>query len=199
MPRIPFEEVVRFHGHVCPGLAIGYRMALAGLAALKEIRAEDEDLVAIVENDACGVDALQFLTGCTFGKGNLIFHDYGKSVYTLFSRKTQQGVRVAWHGRSVPPEMADNRQAVTDWILRVPASEAMDVRLVKIDEPEKARIHESVRCDVCRERVMATRIRKFENQTLCIPCWMKLADYSIQGGKSCKPVSLSSRRRFTRT
>jgi len=150
-------------------------MALAGLAALSERKAEDEEVVAIVENDACGVDALQFLTGCTFGKGNLIFHDYGKSVYTLFSRKTQQGVRVAWRGGSVSPDIADDREAVTDWILHVPASEALEIQLVEIDEPEKARIHESVRCDVCGERVMATRIRKFENQTLCIPCWMKLA------------------------
>lgn len=176
MPKVPFEEVARFHGHVCPGLAIGYRMALAGLAALSERKAEDEEVVAIVENDACGVDALQYLAGCTFGKGNLIFHDYGKSVYTLFSRKTRQGVRVAWHGGSVPPEMAGDREAFTDWILRVPASETMEIRLVEIDEPAKARIHESVRCDVCGERVMATRIRKLENQTLCIPCWMKLAD-----------------------
>ena len=175
MSKVPFEEVARFHGHVCPGLAIGYRMALAGLAALSERKAEDEEVVAIVENAACGVDALQFLTGCTFGKGNLIFHDYGKSVYTLFSRKTQQGVRVAWRGGSVSPDIADDREAVTDWILHVPASEALEIQLVEIDEPEKARIHESVRCDVCGERVMATRIRKFENQTLCIPCWMKLA------------------------
>jgi len=176
MHKVSFEEVVRFHGHVCPGLAIGYRMALAGLAALKEMRAEDEELVAIVENDACGVDALQFLTGCTFGKGNLIFHDYGKSVYTLFSRKTRQGVRVSWHGGSVPPEMADDREAFTKWILRVPANEAMLIQSVEIDEPAKARIHESVRCDACGERVMITRIRKLGNRTLCIPCWMKLAE-----------------------
>ena len=176
MHNVSFKEVVQFHGHVCPGLAIGYRMALAGLTALKEMRAEDEEIVAIVENDACGVDALQYLAGCTFGKGNLIFHDYGKSVYTLFSRKTHQGVRVAWHGGSVPPDIADDRKAVTDWILHVPASEALEIQLVEIDEPAKARIHESVRCDACGERVMSTRVHAVGNQTLCIPCWMKLAD-----------------------
>ena len=47
-----YPEIVRFHGHECPGLAIGYRMALAGLETLKSMRSEDEELVAIVENDA---------------------------------------------------------------------------------------------------------------------------------------------------
>ena len=60
-----YSEIVRFHGHECPGIAIGYRMACAGMEVLKSFRAEDEELVAIVENDACGVDALQCVTGCT--------------------------------------------------------------------------------------------------------------------------------------
>ena len=46
-------------------------MATAAMNELDSIRAEDEEIVAIVENDACGVDALQCVSGCTFGKGNL--------------------------------------------------------------------------------------------------------------------------------
>jgi formylmethanofuran dehydrogenase subunit E len=89
-----YEEILKFHGHECPGIAIGYRMAEAAMEELALLRAADEELVAIVENDACGVDAVQCLTGCTFGKGNLIFRDYGKHVYTLYSRKSHVGVRV---------------------------------------------------------------------------------------------------------
>ena len=62
-----YEEIIQFHGHECPGLAMGYRMATAAMTRLDSIRAEDEEIVAIVENDACGVDALQCITGCTFG------------------------------------------------------------------------------------------------------------------------------------
>ena len=65
-----YQEIVKFHGHECPGLAIGFRMASTGLKAIESLRAEDEELVSIVENDACGVDALQCVTGCTFGKVN---------------------------------------------------------------------------------------------------------------------------------
>ena len=34
----------------------------------------DEDVVCIAENDACGVDAIQVLLGCSVGKGNLLFN-----------------------------------------------------------------------------------------------------------------------------
>ena len=39
----------------------------------------DEEIVCVTENDACGVDAIQFITGCTFGKGNLLYRDRGKA------------------------------------------------------------------------------------------------------------------------
>ena len=171
-----FEEVADFHGHVCPGLAIGYRMVLAGLAALSEQKAHDEELVAIVENDACGVDAVQFVAGCTFGKGNLIFHDYGKSVYTLYSRKTGEGVCVVWRDLHIPAEMAEDRMARVEWILTAPEETLVRIQVVHIAAPPRARIHESLHCDVCGERVMATRIHRVGGRNLCIPCRDKLSD-----------------------
>ena len=89
------REAIQFHGHLCPGLALGYRVAKAALRELKAERPRDEELVAIVENDSCAADAIQFITGATFGKGNLIFRDYGKHVYTFFNRRTNHGVRIS--------------------------------------------------------------------------------------------------------
>lgn len=42
------DEVIDFHGHICPGLVLGYRVSILALKELGE-RAEDEELVAIVE------------------------------------------------------------------------------------------------------------------------------------------------------
>ena len=93
---ITFNEVVEFHGHACPGLAVGYRMTREAMEYLNNnYRAEDEELVAIVENDACGTDAVQYLSGCTFGKGNFIFQDHGKMVYSFYFRKTGKAVRIS--------------------------------------------------------------------------------------------------------
>jgi len=96
-----YAEIVRFHGHECPGLAIGFRMSKAAMEALDTMRSEDEELAAIVENDACGVDALQCVTGCTFGKGNLLFRNYGKHVYTLYSRAGRRGIRVVFTAKGL--------------------------------------------------------------------------------------------------
>jgi len=169
-----YPEIVRFHGHDCPSLAIGYRMALAGLEALKSIRSEDEDLVAIVENDACGVDALQCLTGCTFGKGNLIFRDYGKQVYTIYSRSRRKGVRVRFNGQSVPVEIRNDRKAFAEWILASRAEGILEVKTVDIQEPEFAKTRNSLPCDICGESVMETRIHDLGGKYACIPCFEKV-------------------------
>ena len=95
MARDDFKQCQSFHGHVCGGLAIGYLAATTGLAWLKRRRALDEELVAVVETDACCVDAIQVITGCTLGKGNLLLKDYGKMAFTFFNRQTGEGVRLS--------------------------------------------------------------------------------------------------------
>jgi formylmethanofuran dehydrogenase subunit E len=57
-------------------------------------RSDDEDLVCIVENDACGVNAIQLVAGCPEGKGNLILHDFGKHAYTFIDRKYNRAIRL---------------------------------------------------------------------------------------------------------
>lgn len=57
----PWEKSVEFHGHICPGLVLGYKAAVIAMSELGITRAKDEELVAIVENDACGVDAINIL------------------------------------------------------------------------------------------------------------------------------------------
>ena len=73
-----FEDVTDFHGHICPGSAIGYKAAKIAAEKLNIGLSKDEEILAIVENDSCAVDSIQVVLSCTFGKGNLIFKDYGK-------------------------------------------------------------------------------------------------------------------------
>lgn len=169
-PHMKFEEIVQFHGHQCPGLAIGFRMAEAAMDALASMHSKDEEVVAIVENDACGVDALQCVTGCTFGKGNLIFHDYGKQVYTIFSRTSRKGVRVHFHGQGITDEIRQDRTALMNWILTAPVEEILSVRPASAPEPEPAKIRKSISCATCGEATMETRTREVKGRRLCIPC-----------------------------
>jgi formylmethanofuran dehydrogenase subunit E len=168
-----YADIVKFHGHECPGLAIGYRMATAAMEKLESLRAEDEQLVAIVENDACGVDALQCVSGCTFGKGNLLFRDYGKQVYTVYCRSTRKGVRVLFHGSGIPEDLREERSALTDWILNSSADRMLSVTQISVAEPEPAKIRQSIPCAFCGEAVMESRVRQFHEKPTCIPCYEK--------------------------
>jgi formylmethanofuran dehydrogenase subunit E len=165
-----YQRLIAFHGHSCPGLAIGYRMTRAALDFLSNSRAKDEEIVAITENNACGADALQYLSGCTFGKGNLVFKDYGKHAFTLYNRESKRGVRVVFNSRNIPKDIVGDRDRFIDWLLNAPEEEVVSLTEVQIDEPEPARILKSVECVFCKESVMETRTREIGGKPACIPC-----------------------------
>ncbi|HET6365310.1 MAG: FmdE family protein [Nitrospirota bacterium] len=183
------RETIQFHGHLCPGLALGYRVARAALRELKADRPRDEELVAIVENDSCAADAIQFITGATFGKGNLIFRDYGKHVYTFFNRRTNHGVRISedYRGFDIDsrfPELKKRQEAGEDVsremqaymmekasaILTADEKEIMTISPVTAPPPHEARIRGSVRCAICGEKLMESRGRVKNGKIVCIPC-----------------------------
>ena len=177
-----FKKCVAFHGHICPGLAIGYRAAKAGLERLDESRAVDEEIVAIVENDACGVDAVQVLTGCTFGKGNFIYKDHGKQVFTFLGRKSGKGVRIAKKPdaskrsekhqelfEKIRDGAADEeeREAFREMhhqrsreVLDKPIEDLFSIRSVDMTLPPKAMIEPSQVCEECGEPTMASRLKE---------------------------------------
>ncbi len=184
------RDTIQFHGHLCPGLALGYRVATAALRELKADRPRDEELVAVVENDSCAVDAIQFITGATFGKGNLIFRDYGKHVYTFYNRRTGQGIRISedyrgFEGDTRFPELK-NRQEAGENVSREMEAYKMEktAAILKADEkellvitpavgplPQEARIRGSVRCARCGEKLMESRSRVKNEKIVCIPCF----------------------------
>lgn len=169
--KIPSElaPVVAFHGHLCPGLLIGWRASLLAMKLLRLSRCVDEEIVTIAETDACGVDALQFVLGCTFGKGNFIFRDYGKHACTVFRRSDGEGVRLVYRH----PENGLSREDCMRRLLDEPDDVLFDVKKPAEAMPQKARIHVSERCSVCGESVMATRlIRCPDGRKVCIPCSM---------------------------
>lgn len=138
--------------------------------ALGNTRSDDEELIAVVENDACGVDALQCVSGCTFGKGNLVFLDHGKQAYRLFSRVKQQGVRVVFHGRGLPAELRNDRSAFAERVMTEPENAIVSIAFIPYEELQTARVRQSVVCSKCGESVMDTRIRESATGHVCIPC-----------------------------
>jgi len=193
------QQTINFHGHSCPGLAFGIRASELIMARFG--RALDEEIVAVVETDMCAVDAIQFLTGCTFGKGNLIHLDYGKNAFTFYRRLDGKGVRIVTR-RNIFPEEGDELVALqkkmikegldseeqerlkevmalrTKRIMGAKLEELFEIKPATAPMPKKARILESVICQACGETTMESRTRRFLGQTLCMPCFEAM-------GKQC--------------
>jgi formylmethanofuran dehydrogenase subunit E len=193
--NMQFEDAVKFHGHACPGLALGFRAAETAQAELGLERARDEELVCIAENRSCAVDAIQVVAGCTAGKGNLFFRDYGKQIYTFLRRDTGQAVRLAviWQPPAESAEQqvawqrfsSGDRSPETMRLIRarkaekirlirsLPANELFNISRPQVDLPEVAQVYPSLRCSRCREKVMEPLAKQYGDEILCIPCFQK--------------------------
>ena len=190
-----FENVVAFHGHLCMDIALGYRVAKAALRELACERPRDEELVAVVENDSCSVDAVQAITGCTFGKGNLVYRPYGKAAYSFYDRRSHLAVRIYCHfwknfdqGEGVQFMNQMNRvlsgeatqgevkafqktmEDVSNRILAAPEEELFTITQLKQSPPPSARIFKSTACKGCGEWTMETRLSKKDGRLLCPVC-----------------------------
>ncbi|MGA9099923.1 MAG: FmdE family protein [Methanotrichaceae archaeon] len=189
------QKAIEFHGHMCLGLAIGYRVA-------KYVRehygkAEDEELVAIVDNNSCSVDAIQQMLSCTFGKGNLIFKDYGKQAFTFYSRGNNKALRIYFKGgiptrmgqlqeklsrsqltKEEQKELEGLREQLFQYMLNAPDNDLLSIEEVDIPAPEMARIYPSLKCEECGENFMEIKGRTACGEVVCKECFEKLTGKS---------------------
>jgi len=172
------EQTIQFHGHICPGLAMGIR---ASELALETVGHNDDGgVVAVVEADMCAVDAIQFITGCTFGKGNLVHLDYGKIAFSFFSRSEDKSLRIV-----LIPSVMEKIQSETedcsmgkklwqkqfDYIINAGIDDIFKKTTVQRSIPRSAKSMATHICEICREGVMESRVRLYDNNTLCIRCF----------------------------
>lgn len=180
------DQVIDFHGHYCPGLSIGIRVS-----ELAYTRLRTDQLVCITETDMCGVDAIQFLTDCSLGKGNLITKDLGKVAFTFYNTETGEGFRAIIKpeaggkdgeelrdltlNESRTPEEDERLGIVYDNLkqhyLQIDLEDMFDIQEPQIPLPRPAKVLASITCDHCGEKVMESRIRLFDGKKLCIPCF----------------------------
>jgi formylmethanofuran dehydrogenase subunit E len=163
------EKTIEFHGHNCPGLTIGLRAS--ELAMEKLDITQSTSPVCVTETDMCGVDAIQFLTGCSFGKGNLIHKDFGKSAFTFYDRNTGKGFRAVF--KDIFRDEEDRSKRIK-LILDADLKELFDVEEVTAPPVRPARILKSIKCSDCGEMTMESRIRLFDGKNLCIPCFQRV-------------------------
>ncbi len=189
-------KTAEIHGHFCPGSALGVMASVYGLnlLGLDSISSDGlEDLMAVVETNACFADGVQAVSGCTLGNNALVYRDLGRLAVTFAIREKETGVRIR-----VRPDFSSSvakaspefypllekviknreggarekaafrkagRQAAFA-IIQLPLEELFIIETVVPMLPEYAPITESVVCSNCGEMIMATKAV----DGLCLMC-----------------------------
>lgn len=186
------ERAAAFHGHLCAGVALGVRAAHVALRELGPNTAGNK-LYAVVETAMCAVDGIQVVTGCTFGRGTLIHHDYGKNVFTFVRRGDGRALRFATRREGWPPDSEERRvlqgrleaggatpeEQARYWelmeqralaLMAVPEAQLFELREVEAPHQAGPRTMGQARCDACGETVRASHLRQIGERGLCAPC-----------------------------
>lgn len=185
-----------FHGHKCPAMPQGLRAGHLAMDILGVQRARGGgELKAIVEIgdhhfSGCFTDGVQFATGCTFGKGNIVKQPLGKFAFTLIDTRTKRAVRVSskydrmkvclempffeQRKQGIPPFKLDP-SVVEPLIEDVVSHDWHDMFDVQIFENYPVqKVSESfnaTRCDGCGEMVVTEYAKELNGQVLCDTCF----------------------------
>ena len=128
---------------------------------------DNEQVVCISENDACGVDAIQVMLGCSIGKGNLLFHMTGKQAFSFYNRAAAQSVRLVLKPKPLNMTPEESQGYYFDRA----CEELFDVMPTRIPLPTPARIFDSYNCEICGEKTGANWIRIAGGKKLCLDCY----------------------------
>lgn len=170
-----WEKCVAFHGHACGGLTIGYKAALLAIKKLGIEFSKDEEIVCVAENDACSVDAIQVMLGCSVGKGNLLFHMRGKQAYSFYNRTAHKSIRIVL--KPAPEGMT--REKSFEYYQSLPEEEMFEVMDTTIRLPEKAQLFDSYKCELCGEMTGANWIRIQGGKKVCLDCTNKYDRFNV--------------------
>lgn len=181
--RILLQGSAEVHGHLCPGQAVGVRMAMLGcrLIGLDEPWRIDQikKLIVFVEMDRCTADAVAFVTGVKLGRRSLKYMDYGIMAATFINLDTGKSFRLVSTEESrdlaavYAPEVSGKSAQQLTAYQRMPDSVLFRVQDVEVDISEydlPGPTRRKVACDQCGQMVRDHREIVKEGRTLCKPC-----------------------------
>jgi formylmethanofuran dehydrogenase subunit E len=171
------------HGHLCPGQAVGVRMAMLGcrLIGLEDPteHSQIKKILVYVEMDRCAADAIAHVTGVKLGRRSLKFTDYGIMAATFVNVETGSAFRVisTEEARELVALYAPGARGKAGRQLeayqRMPDSVLFRVQQVRVpfkdfDLPGPTRYKAT--CSRCGQVVRDRREVLVQGEVLCKPC-----------------------------
>lgn len=182
-----FEELLDSsalaHGHICPGQAVGVRMAMMGcrLIGLNDPSRPDQikKIIVYVEMDRCAADAVAHVSGVKLGRRSLKYVDYGIMAATFLNLETGDAFRVisTEASRDLSPiyasHVAEKSEQQLEAYKRMPDSVLFRVQKVKVnlsefDMPGPTR--RKATCSRCGQVVRDHREVMVDGEVSCRPC-----------------------------
>ena len=194
--KTPWERVADFHGHSCPGVALGFKLAQIANRELGVKPNPAAELIARAETYSCALDALQVLNQVTLGKRTLQVSEKGKHVYSFQYQADQEILRLsvkpsvlerlAVNDESATPRQKQNRNLeLIQFILSTPDSDFCTISRVPGSLMSKPTRAPWLTCPVCGDAVRADfAVPRSDGQPVCPDCADNRPAYtSEQGGK----------------
>jgi len=181
--EVLLEKSAAAHGHLCPGQAVGVRMAMLGcrLIGLDDPASHDQikKLIVYVEMDRCTADAVACTTGVKLGRRSLKFVDYGIMAATFVNLETGKAIRIISTEESrdlaeaYAPEITDKHARQLGAYRRMPDSVLFRVQQVKVavpDEDYPGPTRFKATCSRCGQVVRDRREVNKNGRLFCKPC-----------------------------
>jgi formylmethanofuran dehydrogenase subunit E len=187
-------DALKFHGHRCWASVAGVRVGLAASRALGVKRSGGTQLYGIVETGEehggmCFGDGVQYVSGCTFGKGNIRKQPYGKLTFTLIDKATDRAVRVSYKP-TLQKQIAESafmqQRAAGISPDEIPEADQMELVNLVWNAPESdvltvgqvftysfnwlPEVMGFGKCESCGELMAHAYVRIVGDKRLCIPC-----------------------------
>jgi formylmethanofuran dehydrogenase subunit E len=181
--EVLLENSAAAHGHLCPGQAVGVRMAMLGcrLIGLDDpaSRNQIKKLIVYVEMDRCTADAVACTTGVKLGRRSLKFMDYGIMAATFVNLATGKAFRIISTEESrdlaeiYAPEIADKHARQLEAYKRMPDSVLFRVQQVEVAVPDEdlpGPTRFKTTCSRCGQVVRDGREVIKDGDSFCRPC-----------------------------
>ena len=181
--EVLLEKSAATHGHLCPGQAVGVRMAMLGcrLIGLDDPASHTQikKLIVYVEMDRCTADAVACTTGVKLGRRSLKFVDYGIMAATFVNLETGKAIRIISTEESrdlaeaYAPEIADKHARQLEAYKRMPDSVLFRVQQVEVAVPDEdfpGPTRFKAVCSRCGQVVRDRREVIQDGRLLCRPC-----------------------------
>lgn len=191
------DWAVAFHTHRCPYLAIGFRMGILAMAALRFERMRNRGLLVLPEFGegnpyTCIVDGIRAATGAIYGQIMIAKTFYGKLAATFYYPQRGGAIRY-----SLRPEFVDALEQTRFHAFRLRGVDPNDMPPKAIEEAlawldtladdaifavehqvgfpyqQMPLTYAKTRCARCGEYVLDTFVRKVDGQPMCISCSCK--------------------------